>query len=210
MSLFFPLALLLLAQPHTSTVPPSASQTTATPTSSPRHVDKPTGPSKNQNADLLLGLRLDFGFPDGMGLDFLGYPLPFLQVHLGMATNLFGVGFRAGLSFILSQSMLRPVLTVEAGHHFNGASWVLSQNTAPLDRDFFSSIQYTFLNTLAGFDVGSANVAFTFRLGSSFLFFKSKGLPPQALDANQRVYAKKIRASMLAPSIKLGISICFF
>ncbi|MCL2178213.1 MAG: hypothetical protein FWC28_06310 [Proteobacteria bacterium] len=208
MNFLLPLALLLLAQPNTpeQQQPPITSEYADETEPVGYLIESPNPP----NHVPLIGLRLDSGFPDGIGLDFLGHPLPFLQLHFGLLTDLLGVGLRGGASFIPWHGTFRPVLTLEAGHHFNGASWVFPRSFKPELRDFLSSIQYTFFNHSIGFDVGSANIAFVFRLGGSLVFFKSSSFS-QRLDEedDSTVYVKKVRARGYFPTIKFGISICF-
>lgn len=227
MNFFFPLALCLLAQPETQ-----AGQAQLQPAQPEMHAElpeihffrqflvlpktstwgpvgyfiwQPTPPSLVP----LLGVRLDFGFPDGAGFDFLGYPLPFLQLHFGVLSNFLGIGLRGGASFIPWRGVLRPAFTAEAGHHFNGATWFLANNTGLEVRRFASSIQYTFFNSSVGVDFGPTNLTLGFRFGSSFLFFNSDGHPPQALGVGG-FYIKKIKARSFVPAVKFGLSACFF
>jgi hypothetical protein len=87
-------------------------------------------------------------------------------------------------------------------------SWFFSDTDTEV-KDMLSGIQYTFLNGLVGFDVGSANVAFTFRLGGSLLFISSNGLSSRNVVDGESFYVKKIKARVFLPTVKLGISICF-
>jgi|GEM_PF-1166661 len=166
-------------------------------------------PQKTKKPLPRLGVRLDVGLPDGAGLDFLGRPVPFLQLYLGMMSNALGVGLRGGASYSPKHGVFRPALSLEAGHHFNGATWYLPSNTDLDVRNFVSSIQYTFVNGTLGFDLGSPNVAFVFRFGGSFLFFSSQGISPQKMDDATRFYMKKAKFRTFLPTFKFGISVCF-
>jgi len=217
MNFLLPLSLLLLAQPENSVEQQLvASETTLESTETAAEApEKPesslTEPTQPKKRVPLLGVRLDLGFPDGLGLDFLGNPLPFLQLHLGLMYSIFGVGFRGGVSFLPWHGVFRPVLTLESGYQFNSMVGLWLYTTHVSLYNLFDNFRYTFINSTLGFDVGSANVAFIFRIGGSFLFFNNNhfSYPIKNGDDAEMVSIRKVRSTGFIPTARIGISICF-
>src|SRR5438128_292262 len=65
-----------------------------------------------------VGVLLDLGAPDGVGLSLAYRVQPWLRFHAGPTTNTAGFGVRGGASLIPFAFPVAPNLNLEAGHYF--------------------------------------------------------------------------------------------
>ncbi len=158
----------------------------------------------------LIGVQVDVGVPDGIGASLVVTPQRFIRVSLGGLSNGVGAGVRLGLTFVaFPSSLFRPLIGFDAGYVFGGeAAWLpeLIENTAV--RKAVSGMNVGFGNAQLGFELGSRNVAFTFRAGVAYV---DVALRPQAIssDGATTITTKGLALRGSIPSARMGVILAF-
>jgi hypothetical protein len=154
---------------------------------------------------LRLGVLVDVGIPDGAGASLVVKPTTWLRVQAGAIGNGIGAGVRAGLVLSPLDWPVRPTLSVEAGHYFDGdASWLLGDASSAALKSFLSRVSYDFAEGHLGLEFGSKRFAFFLRAGLAYVDVSvpnpTQLLSNQAADGTGQ--AAHIRSPL--PSAKLG------
>lgn len=147
-----------------------------------------------------IGVQVDVGVPDGIGASLVVTPNPFLRLSVGGLSNGVGAGARAGLSLIcFPRSAFRPLIGVDGGYVWGGqGEWLPQLIQNKVVRESITGLNVGFLDAHLGFELGSKNVAFTFRAG------------PALVDVGPgTVTSKGIRIKGTVPSARLGFVFSF-
>ena len=169
----------LRAQP-----PPAADREVAASPAEPRH--------------RTWGMLMDVGLPDGAAIGLAFRPrFDWLRFGVAATHNALAPGVRVGVTLDPVAFPIGPTLTVEGGHYWNGT--VPFVNGSP-------SIGYDYANIHLGLEFGKrAAFRFYLRGGLSWLDLRSV----QSQDPSASGLRNPSYTGWLAPSAKLGFSLCF-
>jgi hypothetical protein len=147
-----------------------------------------------------VGLMLDLGVPDLVGLAAVVRPIPQLRVHLGGTTDLFSGGIQGGASYIPLKTIASPSLTVEGGYVFSSTTHGIPQSLGiPIDG---SNIGYGHFSAHAGLEVGAhKRVSFFLHAGVSYLDISVTPEPGSNMGF------KNASLHVWTPSAKLGLAV---
>ncbi len=126
-----------------------------------------------------MGLKLDIGAPDGIGVSLIARPLKFLDFDLGGTTTISGGGIRGGLT-LYAPWVLSPTLSIDGGHQwggdFNRVPTILFGTPDP-GVSLLRNVQYDYLNVRAGFGLGHHNWFYIrLMIGYSYVVYQTNGL----------------------------------
>lgn len=160
-----------------------------------------------------LGLKLDVGAPDGLGLSLLYLPVKFLQLELGGTTILSGGGIRAGVMLFLPW-YISPSITIEGGKQWGNNVNSLSVLVSGYDPkiSLLNDVQYEYANFHGGLGFGSPRW-FMFRInaGYSYITTTTNGLQVFVREkANDNsIVIKEATIKAWVPTAKLSFDIYF-
>lgn len=181
------------------------------PAAAPATVERPAAAAVVARRHVV-GLQLDAGVPDGVGLSLAWRPLSFLRVGAGALTNGASVGARAGLT-LSAPWRVAPALTLEAGHLFEGdANRVVRLVTRDpaFDHALLRRVAYDFATAHLGLELQGTRFGFSLRGGASYLRLPLQGaeaLTPADGTVQVRLTDPTLRAVL--PSVKLGFAVYF-
>lgn len=66
-----------------------------------------------------LGLMLDVGAPDGVGISAVVRPVRWLRINAGVTTNTLSLGVRGGISLVPLTAFITPSINLDLGHYFD-------------------------------------------------------------------------------------------
>jgi hypothetical protein len=149
-----------------------------------------------------VGLTLDVGLPDILGLAIAARPAGWLRLFAGGSTDLFSGGIGGGATLIPLRTMASPSLTVEGGHVFAAATHGIPQKIGiPVDGQ---RIGYDYFDAHAGLEVGAQKrVSFFLHAGISYI---DMSVRPEGANAASAGF-KDASLRIWGPSAKLGLSV---
>ncbi len=157
-----------------------------------------------------LGVQLDVGAPDGIGVSLSYMPAPTLRMQLGGLNNGIGSGVRlGGVLIAFPESAFRPLFGVEGGYVFGGAGeWALALFPEGLLRTTLRGTNVAFVNSQVGFELGSKHVALVVRVGLSWVNVTARD---QEVSMNEggSVTVGGVSLTGFIPSARLGFIVCF-
>jgi hypothetical protein len=155
-----------------------------------------------------IGLALDAGTPDGIGVALLIRPWSWLRLQAAALDNT-GFGARVGLTWTPIHFAIAPTFTVEAGHFFSasqGGRMVLEDAT--FGGQLVSTVGYDFATAQAGLEIGPPDSWFAFvRAGASYVRTEVSTGP--GMSGPNVVSADALKAGLLIPSVKFGVALYF-
>jgi hypothetical protein len=157
---------------------------------------QPTTPPRRH----FVGLMLDVGVSDLLGLSVVARPVPQLRVHVGGTTDLFSGGIQGGASYIPLKTIASPSLTVEGGYVFKSTTHGIPQSLGiPIEGN---EIGYGHFDAHAGLEVGAQKrVSFFLHAGVSYLDIS---VTP---EAGSNMGFKNASLHVWTPSAKLGLMV---
>lgn len=66
-----------------------------------------------------LGVMLDVGAPDGVGISAVVRPVRWLRINAGLTTNTLSLGVRGGISLVPLTAFITPSINLDVGHYFD-------------------------------------------------------------------------------------------
>lgn len=86
---------------------------------------------QRKKQDRRLGIMVDVGLPDGLGINFVVRPVSWFQLHAGGDCLVYTGGIRGGISFAIpTGSRVSPSLTFDIGYQFpRDLNWLIGTNT---------------------------------------------------------------------------------
>lgn len=152
-------------------------------------------PSKNH----WIGLSMDLGAPDLIGLGLVGKPLWWLRLALGGSTDLFSGGINGGITAIPLRTIVAPSLTVEGGHVFAADTHGIPRAVGvPYD----GKVGYDYFDAHIGMEVGAQKrVSFFLHAGVSYL---DVSVTP---EKGQNMSFNSAGLKVWGPSAKLGLMV---
>ena len=161
----------------------------------------------------LLGLMLDVGLPDGIGLAGVVRPLPWLRLNGGLVTNTVGVGLRAGASFAPFRAFVTPSLNADVGRYFKADYSKLPERFGAdpgTAEATLKDVGYTFASASLGLELGSQRgFSFFLRGGLSYWDFSPANAEPALRDAadDPTLEVAPVSLRFSSPSFKLGFTL---
>lgn len=159
-----------------------------------------------------VGLRLDIGAPDAIGISLVGRPLKFAQVELGGTTTLVGGGVRTGLSVFLPW-YISPGINVEYGHQWAGNINKLVVMFGGNDPkiSLLNHVEYDYMNLHGTLGFGHPNwFMFKIHAGYSYIWGSTNGLEAYLQNkTNQPLMITEAYAKIWTPSAKIVFQIYF-
>lgn len=156
------------------------------------------------------GFVLDVGLPDGAAVGVQIKAAPDFKLELAGLTNGIGFGVRAGAAVFPLPKIFRafrPLVSADVGSLFQGnAAWLPGVDATA--KAALSQLSYFFCSAAAGFELGSPNVAFVFKLGVAYVAGKLPSLTVP-LPNSGALIASGVVLSGLIPSAKVGVSVAF-
>jgi hypothetical protein len=154
--------------------------------------------AKPASAPSWLGIQIDLGAPDLLGLALVGRPMWWMRLQLGGSTDLFSGGINGGVTVVPLKSIVSPSLTVEGGHVFSAETHGIPRSIGiPVDG---YKVGYDYFDAHLGMEVGAQKrVCFFIHAGISYLdiaIAQDKGTNMQFSNAALKVWG---------PSAKLGL-----
>ncbi|MDC0713236.1 autotransporter outer membrane beta-barrel domain-containing protein [Stigmatella sp. ncwal1] len=164
----------------------------------------------------MLGISLDAGVPDGVGVSAVVRPLPWLRVHGGVTSNTLSLGLRAGASWVPLTTLVSPSLNVDVGHYFSAKynKLVDRLGSNPLQTDApINDVGYDYASAAVGVEVGSPQRFAAFlRIGLSYSTLKiddAQALLQDVAD-DPDITATPLSLRFTSPAVKLGFLLYFF
>ncbi|HYH96795.1 autotransporter outer membrane beta-barrel domain-containing protein [Hyalangium sp.] len=163
-----------------------------------------------------LGVMLDVGAPDGVGLSAVVRPVRWLRINAGLTTNTLSLGLRGGISLVPLSSFVSPSLNLDLGHYFD------ANYNELVDRFGGIPLRSSVPINDVGFNYGGASVGLEMGKPERFSFSLRVGLAHGSLtidDAERLlqdvtgdpdITAKPLAFRFTTPSVKLGFLLYFF
>lgn len=161
------------------------------------------------------GARLVTGAPEGVSVEALIHPRPWLRAHVGGSRNRLGSGVRGGLSLIPLELFVQPSLELEYGHTFKADyNELLTQlhgqpTTATTD---IREVDYDQLSASVGLEVSPWRyVTFFGGVGISYWFIGVPGVKSfiRESETNPDLTAEPLTIGLSSPVAKLGLIVYF-
>ena len=159
-----------------------------------------------------IGLRLDAGAPDLLGVSLVGRPLKFAQIELGGTTTLVGGGIRVGLSVFLPW-YVSPGINIEYGHQWAGN---MNRLIAMFGDDprisLLNHIEYDYTNLHGSLGFGHPNwFMFRIQAGYSYIWGSTSGLQAYLQNKTNQplLTVTEANAKIWTPSAKVVFQLYF-
>jgi hypothetical protein len=163
-----------------------------------------------------LGVSLDAGVPDGIGISAVVRPVGWLRLHGGVTSNTLSFGLRAGASWVPLAATVSPSLNVDVGHYFDADynKLVDRLGSNPLQTDVaIEDVGYNYASASVGVEVGSPNRFAAFlRVGLSYSTVQvddAEGLLQDVAD-DPDITSTPLSLRFTSPAVKLGFLLYFF
>lgn len=162
-----------------------------------------------------LGVMLDAGAPDGVGVSAVVRPVHWLRINGGLTTNTLSLGVRGGISLLPLSTFISPSINLDVGHYFN------TNYNKLIDRLGGIPLQTTVPIEDVGFNYGGASLGLEIGKPDRFSFYLHVGLTHGSMvieDAEKLlqdvtndpdITAKPLNLRFTTPSVKLGFLLYF-
>jgi hypothetical protein len=162
-----------------------------------------------------LGVMLDAGAPDGVGVSVVVRPVHWLRINGGPTTNTLSLGVRGGISLIPLSTFISPSINLEVGHYFN------TNYNKLVDRLGGIPLQTTVPIEDVGFNYGGAGLGLEIGKPERFSVYLHVGLTHgstviqdaekllQNVTNDPDITAKPLNLRFTTPSLKLGFLLYF-
>lgn len=162
-----------------------------------------SGSGRSEGATLRVGLGMDLGLPEGLGLG-PTFTYDWLQVSAAGTYNLFGLGLRLGASVFPLGETVSPGFTLEVGHVFNSdlrafMTDVLKERVDGAPEE----VSLTYANAHVGVRFEGDKVEFQVRAGATLIAASATPTPPGQEEGLR--FEESVSAIILSPSAKLSL-----
>jgi hypothetical protein len=173
-------------------------------------------PTEALGDKLGLGVMLDVGAPDGVGISAVVRPVRWLRINAGLTTNTLSLGLRGGISLVPLTTFITPSINLDLGHYFD------ANYNELVDRFGGIPLQTTVPINDVGFNYGGASVGLELGKPERFSVSLRVGLARGSLvidDAqqllrdvtgDQTLTATPLSFRFTTPAVKLGFLLYFF
>jgi hypothetical protein len=117
-----------------------------------------------------LGVSADVGVPDGGTAAVSLSPIDLVRVHAGVSHNLVSPGVRAGLTLVPLQTWIRPTLSLDLGHYWEGDANPMARRISgdeSIDSAALKRFNYDYVNAHLGLELGRSWGTFYLHAGLS-------------------------------------------
>jgi hypothetical protein len=185
----------------------------ATPTPAPEPQVEAPGDS---GSSIKLGVMLDVGAPDGVGISAVLRPAPWLRINAGLTTNTLSLGVRGGISLVPLSTFVSPSLNLDLGHYFdanynelvNRLGGIPLQSSAPI-----GDVGFNYGGASVGLEIGNPErFSFSLRAGlahGSMVIQDAERLL-RDVTGDPDITAKPLTFRFTTPALKLGFLLYFF
>lgn len=150
-----------------------------------------------QSGNHYIGLSMDLGAPDLIGLGLVGKPVWWLRLALGGSTDLFSGGINGGATVVPMRTIVAPSLTVEGGHVFPADTHGIPR---AVGLNYDGKVGYDYFDAHVGMEVGAQKrVCFFLHAGVSYL---DVSVSP---EKGQNMSFNSAGLKVWGPSAKLGL-----
>jgi len=196
---------------------PSLPPATATAASEDAHRQASAPTSRGDpDADPILGLQADGGFPDGFGASLVYRPIWFARFQGGVTYNLLGIGLRAGATAVPFHFIFTPTLSAEYGHAFEADAGALAGRFGKLsaaEKSVLKRVGYDWLSVQLGLETGSPRrFAWFVKAGLAWVWTGVHGVQ-EALDAqggSPRLTSTDPKIRVVTPAVNAGFYLYFW
>lgn len=165
----------------------------------------------------VLGVLLDVGVPDGVGLSLAVRPFSWLRLHGGGTSDLVSGGVRGGASFIVPVPFfIQPSATIEGGYQFpEKSNWLASQfsNNPYFSNPWLQQIGYGYINGHLGLEMGNSRFTFYIHGGLSYIRTTIRDFQQQLIaqsTSSPSLVLTNPNIDGVIPSAKLGFVVYFW
>jgi hypothetical protein len=163
-----------------------------------------------------LGVMLDVGAPDGVGVSAVVRPVRWLRINAGFTTNTLSLGVRGGISLIPLTAFVTPSINLDVGHYFD------ANYNKLVDRFGGIPLQTSVPINDVGFNYGGASLGLEFGKPDRFSVSLRVGLSRgslvideaqqllQDVTGDQDITATPLTFRFTTPAVKLGFLLYFF
>jgi len=142
-----------------------------------------------------LGVTLEAGAPDLLGVRLTLRPRSWVRLNIGPVSDLFSAGIGGGITFVPLKTLVAPSLTVDGGYLFDGDTRGIPQALGvPIGN---GRAAYGYVDAHAGLEIGAnRRVCFFIHAGVSYVDLTAHG------DGFAAAHLK-----LFGPSAKLGLTV---
>jgi hypothetical protein len=184
--------------------------------SPPPTAESQAEPSSGTTDKLGLGVMLDVGAPDGIGLSVAVRPIRWLRINAGLATNTLSVGVRGGISLLPLSSIVSPSLNLDVGHYLdaNYNDLIDRLGGIPLRSQIpISDVAFNYAGASLGLEIGKPErFSVYLRVGlthGSMTIDETQALL-QDVTGDTDLTATPLTLRFTVPSVKLGFLLYIF
>lgn len=132
-----------------------------------------------------LGVSADVGVPDGGTAALSISPLSVVRLHAGVSHNLVSPGIRAGITLVPLQTWIRPTLSLDLGHYWEGDANPMARRISgddSIDSATLKRFNYDYANAHLGLEVGRSWGTFYLHAGLSRITAKAHDLDDEIMS----------------------------
>lgn len=163
-----------------------------------------------------LGVMLDVGAPDGVGVSAVLRPVRWLRINAGFTTNTLSLGVRGGISLIPLTAIVTPSINLDVGHYFdaNYNKLVDRFGGIPLQTSVpINDVGFNYGGASLGLEVGKPDrFSVSLRVGlsrGSMVIDEAQQLL-QDVTGDPDITAAPLTFRFTTPAVKLGFLLYFF
>jgi hypothetical protein len=154
------------------------------------------------------GLLADAGVPDGANGAIVYRLFPSLGIHMGGGYNAVSPGIRGGVTFAPFSTFVRPSVSFDVGHYFEGDANPIAQKlmgdpsySSPL----LDHVGYDYMNAHVGLEFGGDNARIYFRGGMSRITGAVHGINEAAGEDATVSVTQSPDVEMITVSARIGL-----
>lgn len=163
-----------------------------------------------------LGVMLDVGAPDGVGVSAVVRPVRWLRLNAGFTTNTLSLGVRGGISLVPLTAFITPSINLDLGHYFdaNYNKLVDRFGGIPLQTQVpINDVGFNYGGASLGLEAGKPerfSVSLRVGLSRGSLVIDEAQQLLQDVTGDPDITAKPLTFRFTTPAVKLGFLLYFF
>jgi hypothetical protein len=162
-----------------------------------------------------LGVMLDVGAPDGVGVSAVVRPVRWLRLNAGLTTNTLSLGVRGGISLVPLTAFVTPSINLDLGHYFDANynelvdrfGGIPLQTSVPID-----DVGFNYGGASLGLEVGKPerfSVSLRVGLARGSLVINDAERLLRDVTGDPDLTATPLSFRFTAPAVKLGFLLYF-
>lgn len=163
-----------------------------------------------------LGVMLDVGAPDGVGISAVVRPVRWLRINAGLTTNTLSLGVRGGISLVPLTAFVTPSINLDLGHYFdaNYNELVDRFGGIPLQTSVpINDVGFNYGGASLGVEVGKPerfSVSLRIGLSRGSLVIDDAERLLRDVTGDPDLTASPLTFRFTTPAVKLGFLLYFF